>query len=428
MSCDDGLVMTVHPGVRRNHHPAHLRHVRRRTRATTSRSPWSSPTRCARCWSGTAPTRTSTWCCSPLDPDVFAREIAPLAGFYPSVYAGAPWWFLDSPATRSAGSRSRSREIAGFSRTVRLHRRHPRVLLDPGPARHVPAPGRRLPRRAGRRAPARRGRGPGDARPPWSPTSRARCSSCDRRARGDAAAARSAIVHLGPRRLLPGPPGLVHGRGRRRGGLGDRRLHRPVAAALADALNRQDGLYTLVVRGPDGDEMSRPAGGVPGPRRVRPDAWLRLSRRGRRSASSRSPSPRPATPRRATAGSTWTGRTCGPTSPRCADRGRRRHRAGPPRRGPRRAARRGRRTAGRRPLRQPARQRRRHRAASSPSCRGGRPGAGRLDRASTCPSSTTMVDRITPRTTADDVAAVAEQTGWQRPRARGHRALHASGC
>ena len=36
-----------------------------RTPATTSRSPWSSPTRCARCWTGTAPTRTSTWCSSP---------------------------------------------------------------------------------------------------------------------------------------------------------------------------------------------------------------------------------------------------------------------------------------------------------------------------------------------------------------------------
>lgn len=32
-----------------------------------------------------------------LDESVFSREIAPLAGFYPSVYAGAPWWFLDAP-------------------------------------------------------------------------------------------------------------------------------------------------------------------------------------------------------------------------------------------------------------------------------------------------------------------------------------------
>lgn len=32
-----------------------------------------------------------------LDETTWAREIAPLAGFYPSVYVGAPWWFLDEP-------------------------------------------------------------------------------------------------------------------------------------------------------------------------------------------------------------------------------------------------------------------------------------------------------------------------------------------
>ncbi|PZQ92089.1 MAG: glucuronate isomerase [Leifsonia xyli] len=32
-----------------------------------------------------------------LDETAWAREIAPLAGFYPSVYVGAPWWFLDEP-------------------------------------------------------------------------------------------------------------------------------------------------------------------------------------------------------------------------------------------------------------------------------------------------------------------------------------------
>ena len=31
------------------------------------------------------------------DEDVFSREIAPLAGFYPSVFVGAPWWFIDTP-------------------------------------------------------------------------------------------------------------------------------------------------------------------------------------------------------------------------------------------------------------------------------------------------------------------------------------------
>ena len=47
---------------------------------------------------------------------VFSRELAPLAGFYPSVYVGAPWWFLDAPeAVRRF--RSAVTETAGFSRT-----------------------------------------------------------------------------------------------------------------------------------------------------------------------------------------------------------------------------------------------------------------------------------------------------------------------
>ncbi len=32
-----------------------------------------------------------------IDETVFSRELAPLAGFYPALYVGAPWWFIDSP-------------------------------------------------------------------------------------------------------------------------------------------------------------------------------------------------------------------------------------------------------------------------------------------------------------------------------------------
>lgn len=32
-----------------------------------------------------------------LDETTWAREMAPLAGFYPSVFVGPPWWFLDAP-------------------------------------------------------------------------------------------------------------------------------------------------------------------------------------------------------------------------------------------------------------------------------------------------------------------------------------------
>jgi len=50
-----------------------------------------------------------------VDPTVYSREIAPLAGFYPSVYAGAPWWFLDNPSEIRSYQRAIA-EIAGFSR------------------------------------------------------------------------------------------------------------------------------------------------------------------------------------------------------------------------------------------------------------------------------------------------------------------------
>jgi glucuronate isomerase len=53
---------------------------------------------------------------STLDETAFSREIAPLAGFYPSVYAGAPWWFLDAPEAirRYRGAVT---ETIGFTRT-----------------------------------------------------------------------------------------------------------------------------------------------------------------------------------------------------------------------------------------------------------------------------------------------------------------------
>jgi glucuronate isomerase len=51
-----------------------------------------------------------------IDETVYSRELAPMAGVYPSVRLGAPWWFLDSP-----GGMARFRELvtdtAGFYNT-----------------------------------------------------------------------------------------------------------------------------------------------------------------------------------------------------------------------------------------------------------------------------------------------------------------------
>jgi glucuronate isomerase len=32
-----------------------------------------------------------------VDETVFSRELAPMASYYPGLWLGAPWWFLDSP-------------------------------------------------------------------------------------------------------------------------------------------------------------------------------------------------------------------------------------------------------------------------------------------------------------------------------------------
>jgi glucuronate isomerase len=47
---------------------------------------------------------------------VYSRELAPLAGAFPSVRLGAPWWFLDSPGGM-ARFRELTSETAGFYNT-----------------------------------------------------------------------------------------------------------------------------------------------------------------------------------------------------------------------------------------------------------------------------------------------------------------------
>jgi glucuronate isomerase len=114
MSVDDGLVMTVHPGVYRDH-------------STATRARYGPNT------GHDIPVSTSfVEALRPLlnrfglepnfhlvlfsvDETTFSRELAPLAGFYPSVFIGAPWWFLDAPDA-IARFRSAVTETAGFYR------------------------------------------------------------------------------------------------------------------------------------------------------------------------------------------------------------------------------------------------------------------------------------------------------------------------
>ena len=115
MSCDDGLVMTLHPGVRRNHHlPTYERYGADVGTDIPVAVEYTDALRPMLSRYGTHPGFQVVL--FTLDETVFSREVAPLAGFYPSVYAGAPWWFLDAPeAIRRY--RAATTETAGFAKT-----------------------------------------------------------------------------------------------------------------------------------------------------------------------------------------------------------------------------------------------------------------------------------------------------------------------
>ena len=115
MAVSDGLVMTIHPGVFRNHHTDSFN----KFGADTGHDiPFAvSYTEALRPMLedfGTAP--GFHFIPFTIDETVFSREIAPLAGFYPSVFIGAPWWFLDAPDAMLR-FRSAVTETAGFSRS-----------------------------------------------------------------------------------------------------------------------------------------------------------------------------------------------------------------------------------------------------------------------------------------------------------------------
>ena len=52
-----------------------------------------------------------------LDESTLTRELAPLAGHYPTLTQGPPWWFLDSPEAMLRFRRATT-ETAGFQNTA----------------------------------------------------------------------------------------------------------------------------------------------------------------------------------------------------------------------------------------------------------------------------------------------------------------------
>jgi len=114
MSVEDGLVMTVHAGVLRNHHgPTFAAFGADRGHDIPVPTSFVEGLRPLLESFGTEPAFQLVL--FTVDETTYSREIAPLAGFYPSVYIGAPWWFLDAPDA-ARRFRAATVETAGFYR------------------------------------------------------------------------------------------------------------------------------------------------------------------------------------------------------------------------------------------------------------------------------------------------------------------------
>jgi glucuronate isomerase len=116
MSVEDGLTMQLHPGSVRNHN---LKVYEKFGRDKGADIP--SPTEYVRSLKplldkfGNEP--KFTLILFTLDETTYSRELAPIAGHYPAVKLGPPWWFHDSPEGMMR-FREMATETAGFYNTV----------------------------------------------------------------------------------------------------------------------------------------------------------------------------------------------------------------------------------------------------------------------------------------------------------------------
>jgi glucuronate isomerase len=116
MSVEDGMVMQLHPGSYRNHNPLVFEKFGRDkgadipqgTEYVTALKPLLDRF-------GNEP--EFTLILFTLDETNYSRELAPLAGHYPCLRLGPPWWFHDS-AQGMRRFREQATETAGFYNTV----------------------------------------------------------------------------------------------------------------------------------------------------------------------------------------------------------------------------------------------------------------------------------------------------------------------
>ena len=116
MSLDDGLVMQIHPGSRRNHSPVLFdRFGRDKGADIPGRTDYVAALKPLLDRFGLEPDLTVI--VFTLDETSYSRELAPMAGVYPALKLGPAWWFYDSPEG-ILRYRRMTTETAGFYNTV----------------------------------------------------------------------------------------------------------------------------------------------------------------------------------------------------------------------------------------------------------------------------------------------------------------------
>ncbi|PIB24747.1 glucuronate isomerase [Amylibacter kogurei] len=116
MSLDDGLVLQIHPGAARNHSDAiFTKFGRDKGYDIPSRTDYVNALKPLLNAVGGEPDLTII--VFTLDESSYARELAPLAGVYPALKLGPPWWFHDSYEGMMR-FREMATETAGFYNTV----------------------------------------------------------------------------------------------------------------------------------------------------------------------------------------------------------------------------------------------------------------------------------------------------------------------
>lgn len=116
MSLDDGLVMQIHPGSLRNHNETIYRRFGRDMGADIpTQTDYVHNLQPLLRRVGNEPQLTIIL--FTLDESAYGRELAPLAGHYPCLKLGPPWWFYDSPEGMRR-FREYTTETAGFYNTV----------------------------------------------------------------------------------------------------------------------------------------------------------------------------------------------------------------------------------------------------------------------------------------------------------------------